>query len=1235
MSQVKFVPVTLSEAEVRLRKALTERILILDGAMGTMIQEHKLGEADYRGDRFADWPSDLKGNNDLLTLSQPGVIKQIHTDYLRAGAHIIETNTFNANSVSMADYGMESLVPELNRESARLARECVDELMQEDPEQPRFVAGVLGPTNRTASISPDVNDPGFRNISFDDLDAAYYEACDALIEGGADIILIETVFDTLNAKAAIFAVKRVFDDRGLTLPIMISGTITDASGRTLSGQTVEAFWNSVRHAKPVSIGFNCALGPAQLRQHVEEISGIADTFISAHPNAGLPNAFGGYDETPEQMLAEIGAWANAGNLNIVGGCCGTGPAHIRAFADALENIKPREIPVIAKECRLSGLEAFNINSESLFVNVGERTNVTGSAVFLRLIKEGDYDSSLNVARQQVENGAQIIDVNMDEGLLDSASVMQQFLRMVATEPDICRVPVMIDSSKWSVIEAGLKCLQGKCVINSISMKEGEAQFLEQARLAQRHGAAVVIMAFDEDGQADTIERKVSICQRAYKLLVDTLDFPPEDIIFDPNIFAVATGIEEHNDYGIAFIEATRQIKDSLPGAMVSGGVSNVSFSFRGNNAVREAIHAVFLYHSIKAGMDMGIVNAGQLAIVDEIPPVLREAVEDVILNRRGDATDRLLEIAEQFRGDGKVVEAQNNEWRDAPVNERLAHSLVKGIDEYIDQDVEEARLQAERPLDVIEGPLMDGMNRVGDLFGAGKMFLPQVVKSARVMKKAVAWLLPFMDAEKTENSASAGKILMATVKGDVHDIGKNIVGVVLQCNGYEVIDLGVMVPSATILDEAKKHNVDMIGLSGLITPSLEEMTHVASEMKRTGFTIPLLIGGATTSRMHTAVKISGEYEEPVIHVADASRCVQVASQLLNENQKIAFNAELEADYERYRKRYENRSQAVDLLDIEVARQNKLKFDWSGYEVAKPAMTGVKVINDLVIKDLVPFIDWTPFFHTWQLRGKFPRILEDATVGTEAKKLFADAQIMLEEFCNNSNLKAQGVVGLFPANSVGDDDIEIYTDETRTKKLNKLYCLRQQRVFPDGRPNLTLADFVAPKETGIPDYIGAFAVTAGLGLDELIEGYDSEHDIYKNIMAKALADRLAEAFAEYLHKKVRTELWGYIQDEHLENDELIKERYQGIRPAPGYPANPDHRQKEVIWELLQPEKLGITLTESLAMLPASSVSGFYFSHPDARYFGLGKLKRDQVENYAERMEESTELTERWLASSLAY
>ena len=1235
MTQERSFPANSSDAEKRLRNALAEQILILDGAMGTMIQQHQLGEAEYRGERFVDWPSDLKGNNDLLTLSQPDVIKQIHTDYLLAGANIIETNTFNANSVSMADYGMESLVPELNRESARLARQCVDELMEKDPDQPRFVAGVLGPTNRTASISPDVNDPGFRNISFDDLDATYYEACDALIDGGVDIILIETVFDTLNAKAAIFAIQRVFDDRGLTLPIMISGTITDASGRTLSGQTVEAFWNSVRHAKPVSIGFNCALGPEQLRPHIEELSGIADTFVSAHPNAGLPNAFGGYDESPEQMLAEVNAWANSGYLNIIGGCCGTGPDHIRAFSDALKTTEPRKIPDVAKECRLSGLEAFNINSESLFVNVGERTNVTGSAVFLRLIKEGDLDSALNVARQQVENGAQIIDVNMDEGLLDSAAVMQQFLCMVATEPDICRVPVMIDSSKWSVIEAGLKCLQGKCVINSISMKEGEAQFLDHARLAQRHGAAVVIMAFDEDGQADTIERKVSICQRAYTLLVDTLDFPPEDIIFDPNIFAVATGIEEHNDYGIAFIEATRQIKQSLPGAMVSGGVSNVSFSFRGNNAVREAIHAVFLYHSIQAGLDMGIVNAGQLAIVDEIPPELREAVEDVILNRRDDATDRLLEIAEQFRGDGKVTEVQNNEWRDAPVNERLAHSLVKGIDAFIDQDVEEARLAAERPLDVIEGPLMDGMNRVGDLFGAGKMFLPQVVKSARVMKKAVAWLLPYMDAEKKENSRSAGKILMATVKGDVHDIGKNIVGVVLQCNGYEVIDLGVMVPSATILDEARKHNVDLIGLSGLITPSLEEMTHVAAEMKRTGFSIPLLIGGATTSRMHTAVKISGEYDEPVVHVADASRCVQVASHLLNENQKKSFNAELEEDYDRYRQRYQNRSQAVDLLDIEVARQNKLKIDWRNYEATKPAMTGIKVIDDLVIEDLIPYIDWTPFFHTWQLRGKYPRILEDATVGAEAKKLFADAQTMLEEFCSNSNLKAQGVVGLFPANSVDDDDIEIYTDDSRSTLLNKLHCLRQQRVFPDGRPNLTLADFVAPKESGIADYIGAFAVTAGLGLDQLIEAYDSEHDIYKNIMAKALADRLAEAFAEYLHKKVRTELWGYIHDESLENDELIKERYQGIRPAPGYPANPDHRQKEVIWELLQPEKLGITLTESLAMLPASSVSGFYFSHPDARYFGLGKLKRDQVENYAARLEESTDQTERWLASSLAY
>ena len=1235
MYQANTTRVNTHTAESQLRKALSEQILILDGAMGTMIQQHNFGETDYRGNRFTDWPSDLKGNNDLLSLSQPDVIRQIHTDYLQAGAHIIETNTFNANSISMADYNMESLVPELNRESATLARECVDAMMVQDPSQPRFVAGVIGPTNRTASISPDVNDPGFRNVSFDDLDTSYYEACDALVEGGVDIILIETIFDTLNAKAAIFAIKRVFEDRGVELPIMISGTITDASGRTLSGQTVEAFWNSVRHAIPVSIGFNCALGPSQLRQHIEELSGIADTFVSAHPNAGLPNAFGGYDETPEQMLAEVGAWASAGYLNIIGGCCGTGPEHVRAFAEALKSVTPRKVPENPTACRLSGLEAFNIDSQSLFVNVGERTNVTGSAVFLRLIKEGDYDSALNVARQQVENGAQIIDVNMDEGLLDSAEVMQQFLRMVATEPDICRVPVMIDSSKWSVIETGLKCIQGKCVINSISMKEGEAQFLEHAKLAQRYGAAVVIMAFDEDGQADTIDRKVSICQRAYKLLLDTLDFPPEDIIFDPNIFAVATGIEEHNDYGIAFIEATRQIKATLPGVMVSGGVSNVSFSFRGNNAVREAIHAVFLYHSIQAGMDMGIVNAGQLAIVDEVPPVLREAVEDVILNRCNDATESLLVIAEQYRGDGKVIEVQNNEWRDSPINERLAHSLVKGIDAYIDQDVEEARLAAERPLDVIEGPLMDGMNRVGDLFGAGKMFLPQVVKSARVMKKAVAWLLPYMDEEKDDISRSAGKILMATVKGDVHDIGKNIVGVVLQCNGYEVIDLGVMVPSATILDEAKKHNVDLIGLSGLITPSLEEMTHVAAEMKRTGFNIPLLIGGATTSRMHTAVKISDEYDEPVVHVADASRCVQVASHLLNDNHKKAFCDDLEVDYDRYRNRYQNRQQGVNLLDIEVARQNKFKFKWSDYKAVKPTLTGVKIIDDLTIRDLVPYIDWTPFFQTWELRGKYPRILEHETVGEEAKKLFADAQKMLEEFCTSDKLKAQAVVGMFPANSINDDDIEIYTDESRTNRLNTIHCLRQQRVFPDGRPNLALADFIAPKESGVADYIGAFAVTAGLGLDEIIEGYDKEHDIYKNIIAKAIADRLAEAFAEYLHKKIRTEFWGYMPDEVLENSELIKERYQGIRPAPGYPANPDHRQKQVIWELLDPDKIGITLTESLAMLPASSVSGFYFSHPDARYFGLGKIKRDQIDHYAARMEESTELSERWLASSLAY
>jgi 5-methyltetrahydrofolate--homocysteine methyltransferase len=1221
-----------------LHQQLNERILLLDGAMGTMIQTHELGEEDFRGERFKDWASDLKGNNDLLSLTRPDIILAIHEEYLAAGADIIETNTFNANSISMADYAMQSLVPELNRVSARLAKQAADQYTQQNPLQPRFVAGVIGPTNQTASMSPDVADPGFRSITFDQLVDSYYDASIALIEGGVDIILIETVFDTLNAKAAIFAVQQCFEDLGYELPISISGTITDASGRTLSGQTLEAFWHSVRHAKPLSIGLNCALGPTQLRTYVEELSNMADTYVSAHPNAGLPNAFGGYDETPEQMAEEIGQWARGGFLNIIGGCCGTTPAHIAAFREIMLDESPRTIPSIEPMCRLSGLEACKISQDSLFVNVGERTNVTGSAVFLRLIKEGEFETALNVARQQVEDGAQIIDVNMDEGLLDSAAVMQRFMHLIASEPDISCVPVMLDSSKWSVIEAGIKCVQGKCVINSISMKEGEEVFLEQARLAKRYGAAVVVMAFDEEGQADTIERKVSICERAYHLLVDKIDFDPYDIIFDPNIFAIATGIDEHNEYGVAFIEATRQIKQKLPGAMVSGGVSNVSFSFRGNNTVREAIHAVFLYHAIQAGLDMAIVNAGQLAIVEEIDPALRKAVEDVVLNSDSDATDRLLDIAEQYRGAKTEQDKQDQEWRSYPIEKRLEHALVKGIDEFIDADVEEARLALPSSLDVIEGPLMDGMNRVGDLFGAGKMFLPQVVKSARVMKKAVAWLLPYMEQEKTGEASSAGRVLMATVKGDVHDIGKNIVGVVLQCNGFEVIDLGVMVPANKIMEEARKHDVDIIGLSGLITPSLEEMTHVSQELQREGFTVPLLIGGATTSRMHTAVKISDHYDQPVVHVVDASRCVQVASHLLSDEHKASFAEELATDYERYKKRFAAKTSEVELLDIDAARANKMSIDWQQSEIHVPASLGITHYNDVSLDTLIPFIDWTPFFHAWELRGKYPRILKDPTVGEEAQKLYADAQIMLAEFESNNaiSVSANGLVGLFAANSVNDDDIEVYIDESRSNVLQTIYCLRQQRVFPDERPNLCLSDFIAPKASGLNDYIGTFAVTAGVGLDTLVDQYDNDNDIYKSIMAKALADRLAEAFAEYLHREVRTSLWGYAKDEALDNEQLIRERYRGIRPAPGYPANPDHRQKNAIWNLIDPlTNAGISLTENLAMMPAASVSGFYFAHPDSRYFGLGKVTQCQVQDYAERTACDLSTSERWLAPSLAY
>ena len=1211
---------TQTSAQSELHDLLAERVLVLDGAMGTMIQGHSLDEQQFRGDRFESWPVDLKGNNDLLSITKPEIISDIHRAFLAAGADVIETNTFNANSVSMADYQMQELVRELNISSARLARAAADEASEKTPDKPRYVAGVIGPTNRTASLSPDVEDPGFRNITFNDLDTSYYEACDALIEGGVDIILIETIFDTLNAKAAIFAVQRVFEDRGITLPIAISGTITDASGRTLSGQTLSAFWNSVRHAKPLFIGLNCALGPAQLREHVQELSAIADTYVSVHPNAGLPNAFGGYDESPDQMAEEIAQWVQGGYINMIGGCCGTTPEHIAAFADIVDQASPRIPPALKGACRLSGLEPFNIDSESLFVNVGERTNVTGSARFLRLIKEELYEEALDVARQQVNDGAQVIDVNMDEGLLDSQAAMQRFLFLIAAEPDICRVPVMIDSSKWQVIEAGLHCLQGKCIVNSISMKEGEAEFLRQASLAQRYGAAVVVMAFDEDGQADTIERKVSICQRAYDLLRSELDFDPRDIIFDPNIFAIATGIDEHNEYGIAFIEATRQIREAMPEVQVSGGVSNVSFSFRGNNTVREAIHAVFLYHAIQAGMTMGIVNAGQLAVMEELPEDLSQAVNDAVFARTDKATDNLIDIAERYRGSHQVADKKDEHWRELPVGERLSHSLVKGIDSHIEVDVEEARLAMARPLDVIEGPLMDGMNHVGDLFGAGKMFLPQVVKSARVMKKAVAHLLPYMEQD-ADGVTSAGKVLMATVKGDVHDIGKNIVGVVLQCNGYEVIDLGVMVPASKILQQAREHKVDIIGLSGLITPSLEEMVNVAAELQREGFDTPLLIGGATTSRMHTAVKISDSYQQPVVHVVDASRCVQVASSLLSQEHKPKFAADLEEDYERYRARFADRTSQLELMDLDKARAQGLQIDWQTSPIVAPAKPGVTVIDDVSLEMLVDYIDWTPFFHAWELRGKYPRILKDPTIGEQARSLFEDAKLMLAQFVDDQKVSAKGVIGIFEANSINSDDIAVYSGEAGAEPDEVVHCLRQQRVFPDGRPNLCLADFIAPADLGIKDYIGMFAVTAGLGLDEMVAEYDRQNDVYSSIMAKALADRLAEAFAEYLHLQVRKQYWGYADDEALENDELIKERYQGIRPAPGYPANPDHRQKEVIWRMLNPvEAAGISVTESLAMLPASSVSGFYFANPQSRYFGLGKLTRDQVDNYAARRSE---------------
>jgi 5-methyltetrahydrofolate--homocysteine methyltransferase len=1212
----------------RLPSLLAERILVLDGAMGTMLQHHRLDEAGFRGERFRDWPRDLKGDNDLLTLTQPAIVADIHRRYLDAGADILETNTFNATRIAQADYGAESLVAELNREGARLAREVADDFERQDPTRPRYVAGVLGPTNRTASISPDVNDPGARNTSFRELADAYEEAARALIEGGADLLLIETVFDTLNAKAAIFAVESLFAAGVERVPVMISGTITDASGRTLSGQTAEAFWNSVAHANPLSIGLNCALGARQLRQYVSDVGRVAPIFVSAHPNAGLPNEMGGYDETPETMAVQLGEWAEHGLVNIVGGCCGTTPEHIRAVADAVRGKAPRRLPDIPVATRLAGLEPLVINDDSLFVNVGERTNVTGSKRFARLILNGKHEEALEVARQQVENGAQMIDVNMDEGMLDAEAAMTTFLKLVASEPAISRVPVMIDSSKWSVIEAGLQCVQGKGVVNSISLKEGEAPFLEHARLARRYGAAMVVMAFDEKGQAETAEHRVAICTRAYRLLTGA-GIPPEDIIFDPNVFAIGTGIEEHANYAVAYIDATRRIKAELPHVRISGGISNVSFSFRGNDPVREAIHAVFLYHAIAAGLDMGIVNAGQLAVYDEIEPELLRRVEDLVLNRRPDATERVLEIADsaasKVSGSGPDLS-----WRALPVTDRIRHALVEGVTDYIVDDTEEARLAATRPLDVIEGPLMDGMNVVGDLFGAGKMFLPQVVKSARVMKRAVAHLLPYMEAEKSGEVQAKGKILMATVKGDVHDIGKNIVGVVLQCNNYEVIDLGVMVPAAKILETAVQEKVDIIGLSGLITPSLEEMAFVGSEMEREGFSLPLLIGGATTSRAHTAVKIEPCYKRgPTVHVADASRAVGVVGSLLSAENRAAYAAQVRDEYRTLREERAGRRAAEPRITIEEARANRLTPDWSR-TTPEPAFLGVRHLEHYPLGELVERIDWTPFFQSWEMRGHYPDILSDPVQGKAATQLFADAQEILQSLVNGGRLQAAGAFGFFPAVSRGED-IAMRVDGT--ERISR--TLRQQMQKGNGRANLALADFVAPEELGVQDYVGLFAVTAGLGASELIAERRAAQDDYNAILIEALADRLAEAFAERLHERVRKEFWGYAADERLDNSELIHEKYQGIRPAPGYPACPDHTEKQLIFELLDAPKVGITLTESFAMQPGASVSGFYFWRPESQYFGLGRIGQDQVADYASRKGWPLELAERWLAPNLGY
>jgi 5-methyltetrahydrofolate--homocysteine methyltransferase len=1230
-------PVLKGRHVTALERLLKERIVILDGAMGTMIQQRKLDEAAFRGERFKGWKRDLKGHNDLLNLTQPDLIEEIHRQYLQAGADLIETNTFNSQAISLLDYQMENLGYELSKAGAECARRAVAQVQADEPGRCCFVAGAIGPTTKTSSISTDVNNPAARGATYEELVRAYTDQVRGLLDGGVDLLLVETIFDTLNAKAAFFAIQQLFAAGAHQVPLMASVTFIQAgSNRGVTGQTVEAFWNSISHVPLLSVGMNCALGPKEMRPLIEELSGIAPIYLSAHPNAGLPNPLlpTGFPETPQTFAPQLQDWAQNGWLNIVGGCCGTTPAHIKLIAEAMRELSPRSVPTIEPFTRLSGLEALTIRPDSNFVNIGERTNVTGSPAFSKLILTGDYETALSVARQQVEGGAQIIDVNMDEGMLDSTAAMEKFLRLVASEPDICKVPIMVDSSKWEVLETGLRNIQGKAVVNSISLKEGEQKFLDQATLIRRYGAAVVVMAFDERGQADTLERKNEICARSYKLLTKRVALPPEDIIFDPNILTVATGIEEHNNYAVNFIEATRWIKQNLPGAKVSGGISNISFSFRGNNIVREAMHAAFLYHAIKAGLDMGIVNAGQLAVYEEIPKDLLALVEDVLLNRRPDATERLVAFAETVKQKDKVA-ARDDEWRKGTVEERLSHALVKGITDYIDQDTEEARKKYPKPLAVIEGPLMAGMNVVGDLFGSGKMFLPQVVKSARVMKKAVAYLMPFMEAEKERlgNYRSQGKVLLATVKGDVHDIGKNIVGVVLGCNNYEVIDLGVMVPCEKILAIAREQKADIVGLSGLITPSLDEMVHVAKEMTREGFDVPLLIGGATTSKAHTAVKIAPSYDPSVVHVVDASRAVGVVGTLMNSEQKPGFVQQVREDYGRVRQAHHDRG-AKPVLPLAKARARRFSCDWGQIDIPLPAFLGSRVIDDQALDELVPYIDWSPFFHAWELNGRYPTIFEDPTIGVRAKELFADAQQLLERILKEKLLRARGVYGFFAASAVGDD-IELYTDAARSTVLTTLHTLRQQLEKPEGQPNLALADYVAPKEAGRHDHVGAFAVAAGFGLDELCRQYEKDHDDYSSIMAKALADRLAEAFAEYLHKRARED-WGYGKSERFTNDDLIRERYRGIRPAPGYPACPDHTEKRLLFDLLRVEKTtGITLTESYAMLPAAAVSGFYFAHPDAKYFAVGKIGKDQVQDYARRKGMDQRTIERWLSPNLNY